>query len=112
MERVAKIKFLPGDRIVLAAGQLYNESLNLINQNGTLQNPIVITAIDWKKNKSKQPAIIDFKGQANGVLIEDCSFITLSNITLTGNGYVNKDENLKTRTKKSHCKTYIYTAEF
>ena len=97
LERVAKIKFLPGDRIVLAAGQLYNESLNLINQNGTLQNPIVITAIDWKKNKSKQPAIIDFKGQANGVLIEDCSFITLANITLTGNGYVNKDENLKMR---------------
>jgi Right handed beta helix region len=97
LERVAKIKLLPGDRIVLAAGQLYNESLNLINQNGTLQNPIVITAIDWKKNKSKQPAIIDFKGQANGVLIEDCSFITLANIILTGNGYVNKDENLKMR---------------
>jgi hypothetical protein len=97
LEHTTKIKFLPGDKIFLAAGQLYTESLNLINQNGTLQNPIVITATDWDKKKSNQPAIIDFKSQANGILVQDCSFITLSNITLTGNGYVNQDENLKMR---------------
>lgn len=97
LQRITKNKFLPGDKIVLAAGQLYTESLNLINQNGTLQNPIVITATDWNKKKSNQPAIIDFKSLANGVLIEDCSFITLSNITLTANGYVNQDENIKMR---------------
>jgi hypothetical protein len=97
LERTTRIKFLPGDKIFLASGQIYTESLNFINQNGTLQSPIVVTAIDWDKKKSKQPAIIDFKSLANGVLIEDCSFITLSNITLTANGYVNEDKNLKMR---------------
>lgn len=97
LERTTRIKFLPGDKIFLASGQIYTESLNFINQNGTVQSPIVITAIDWEEKKSDKPAIIDFKSLANGVLIEDCSFITLSNITLTGNGYVTKDESLKMR---------------
>ena len=98
LERATRIKFLPGDKIFLASSQLYTESLNFINQNGTLRSPIVITAIDWEENKSNPPATIDFKSLANGILIEDCSFISISNITLTGNGYVNEDENLKMRT--------------
>lgn len=97
LQRTTRIKFLPGDKIILASGQIFFESLNFINQNGTLQNPIVITATDWDEKKSKKPAFIDFKSLANGVLIEDCSFISISNITLTGNGYVKKDENLKMR---------------
>jgi signal peptidase I len=97
LERTTRIKFLPGDKIVLASGQLYTESLNFINQNGTLQSPIVITAMDWVKKKSNKLAIIDFKSLTNGILIEDCSFISISNITLTGNGYVNEDENRKMR---------------
>ncbi|WP_310560575.1 right-handed parallel beta-helix repeat-containing protein [Flavobacterium sp.] len=97
LARITQIKLLPGDRIVLAAGQLFLESLSLINQNGNLQNPIVITAIDWDVTNSKTNAIIDFRSQANGILIEDCSYITISNITLTGNGYVKKDESLKMR---------------
>jgi hypothetical protein len=49
LAHTAKIKLLPGDRIVLALGQVYIESLKLINQNGTLQSPIIITAMDWAK---------------------------------------------------------------
>ena len=97
LQRTTRIKFLPGDKIILASGQIFSESLNFINQNGTLKNPIVITATDWDEKKSKKPAFIDFKSLANGVLIEDCSFITLSNITLTANGYVTQDESLKMR---------------
>lgn len=97
LAHTTKVKFLPGDKILLASGQLYNESLNLINQNGTLQNPVVITAIKWEGEDSKETAIIDFKSLANGVLIEDCSFITISNITLTANGYINEDETIKMR---------------
>lgn len=97
LAHTTKIKFLPGDRIVLAADQLYKESLNLINQNGTLQNPVVVTAVEWVGTDSKRNAIIDFKSLANGILVKDCSFISISNITLTGNGYVKEDENLKMR---------------
>ncbi len=97
LAHTTKIKFLPGDKIILASGQIYSESLNFINQNGTLQSPIVLTAIDWDKKKSKKPAIIDFKSLANGVLIEDCSFITLSNIFLTANGYSKENKDFEMR---------------
>lgn len=97
LEHIAKIKCRPGDRILLAAGQLYPESLQLINQKGTLQNPIVITAIGWDTDDLKNPAIIDFKSQDNGILIEDCSFIEISNIKLTGNGSTKENKNLKMR---------------
>ena len=97
LAHISKIKMLPGDRILLASGQLYTESLNLINQNGTLENPIFINSIDWKTNASNLPAIIDFKNQSNGILIEDCSFIEIANIELTGNGYYQEDEFLTMR---------------
>lgn len=105
LAHATKIKLVPGDRIILAFGQTYNESLNLIKQNGNLQNPIVITAVAWDDINSKNLAVVDFKGQANGVLIEDCSFITLSNIKLTGNGYFIKDDNLKMRCGLLLCAT-------
>lgn len=97
LEHATKIKFLPGDRILLAAGQLYCESLKLINQNGTLENPIVITSIEWETNALDKPAIIDFKNHANGVLMEDCSFIEISNIELTANGYDIENNDLTMR---------------
>jgi len=95
--RLTTINFSAGDRILLASGQVYTESLNLINQKGTLENPIVITALEWDSNDSQLPAIIDFKGQANGILMKDCSFIELSNIKLTANGYHQENNNQKMR---------------
>ena len=97
LHRLEEIQLVPGDKIILAKGQVYNESLRFINQKGTQQNPIVVTATAWKNNDSNDSATINFKDQANGVLFEDCSFIKLSNMVLTGNGYTQKDEKLKMR---------------
>lgn len=97
LAHISTIKMLPGDRIILASGQMYSESLKLINQNGTLQKPIVVTTVEWEKNASPSPAIIDFKNQENGILMEDCSFIEISNIALTANGYTKEDKNGKMR---------------
>ena len=97
LAQIAKIKMLPGDRILLASGQLYSESLVLINQKGTLKTPIFITSIEWDDKGSKNPALIDFKNLPTGILMEDCSFIEISNIELTANGYTKEDKNLKMR---------------
>lgn len=97
LEHITKIKLLPSDKILLASGQLYTGSLKLINQKGTLINPIIITSIGWDFNDSALPAIIDFKNIANGILLEDCSFIQVSNIKLTANGYTKEDKNGKMR---------------
>ncbi len=97
LESISKIALLPGDRIVLACGEVYTGSLKLMNQKGSLQNPIIITSILWKDTNLNTPAIIDFKNQANGILLQDASFIEVSNITLTANGYTNEDSDLKMR---------------
>lgn len=97
LESISKLKLLPGDRILLASSQLYTGSLNLVNQTGSLQNPIIVTSITWKDNDLNTFATIDFKNQANGISLQDSSFIEISNITLTGNGYTQENKNLKMR---------------
>jgi len=85
--RASKINFLPGDRLLLASGESYTNAIKIINKNGTLDRPIIITTIPWSLNDTLIPAIINFKGEPNGVLIEDSSFIEISNVQLTANGY-------------------------
>jgi hypothetical protein len=94
---ISKLELLPGDRIIMANGQTYLGSLLLMDQKGSKQNPIIITSLKWKDNDTNEAATIDFKNLANGILLEDCSFIELSNISLTANGFSQLDESIKMR---------------
>nr|WP_294898050.1 right-handed parallel beta-helix repeat-containing protein [uncultured Pedobacter sp.] len=94
---IQKLKLTPGDKIVLANGQVYTGSLNLVNQQGNKSKPIEITSIKWDENDKEQPAIIDFKGLENGILIQDCSFLAISNLQLTANGYQTPNNSQKMR---------------
>ncbi|WP_445730897.1 right-handed parallel beta-helix repeat-containing protein [Mariniflexile sp.] len=93
LERASKIGFVYGDRLLLASGQTYKNGLNLVDKHGTKNSPIIITTIPWESNDTIVPALIDFKGQPNGVLIEDCSYIDISHIQLTANGYHDNSNN-------------------
>lgn len=93
LSQIQKIKLQPGDKIFLANGQTYVGSLNLIDQSGIKEKPIEVSAISWAKNDAGVPAIIDFKGHENGILIQNGSFINVSDIQLTGNGYDTPNEN-------------------
>jgi hypothetical protein len=92
LKRASKINFKFGDRLLLASGETYPNAHNLVNVHGVLKNPIIITSISWQSSDTKKPAIIDFKGEPNGILIENSSFITISNIQLTANGYYTDSE--------------------
>ncbi len=85
LDRIEKLQLKPGDKVVLTANVNYEGSLQLIGQNGDKEHPIIITSIDVN-NKNRQ-ATINFKGKANGILIQDCSYINITNIKLTANGY-------------------------
>tara|TARA_R110002049_G_scaffold88627_1_gene223481 strand:- start:231 stop:1859 length:1629 start_codon:yes stop_codon:yes gene_type:complete len=87
LKRASKINLKPGDRLLLANGETYKGELNLVNKRGILYEPIIITSVVWDSEENLSSAIIDFKGQPNGILIEDSSFMEISNIQLTGNGY-------------------------
>ncbi|WP_242155646.1 right-handed parallel beta-helix repeat-containing protein [Aestuariivivens sediminis] len=91
LQRASKINLQPGDTLFLACGQRYRGTLNLSGMTGTQDQPIVITGMVWANQDNDDPPVIDFKGQPNGILIENSSFIRLSNLRLTGNGYDNED---------------------
>ena len=92
LSHLENIKFFPGDRIFLASNQIYEGSINLKNQQGTKEKPILINTISWNTSSSIIPAIINFKGAPNGILIEDSSYINISNLQLTANGYYDNSE--------------------
>lgn len=94
---ISKISLQPGDRVLLASNQLFESGISLINQSGTKNNPIILTTTSWDTSETLMPAIIDFKGEAHGILIQDCSFIEVSNIKLTANGFFNEDITQKMR---------------
>jgi hypothetical protein len=96
LSSISKIKLQAGDRILLASNQVYQNGISLIGQMGTKNNPIIITTVNWRSSKPIIPAIIDFKGSPNGVLIQDCSFIEVSNLNLTADGFL-IDDNEKMR---------------
>lgn len=89
LSRVSKIKLQPGDTVLLASNQLFESGMSLINQSGTKNNPIFLTTIGWDTSETILPAIIDFKGEPHGILLENCSFIKVSNLKLTANGFNN-----------------------
>ncbi|MHB0756741.1 right-handed parallel beta-helix repeat-containing protein [Polaribacter sp. M15] len=87
LNQLKNIKLLAGDRIFLASNQIYEGNIILKNLQGTKENPILINTISWNSSNSVIPATINFKGAPNGILIEDSSYITISNVQLTANGF-------------------------
>lgn len=87
LAKASTLALQPGDRILLASGQTYHGSLRLIDQHGHADRPITITTASMGQQEDLVPAWINFKGEANGLSLEGCSFIQVSNLKLTGNGY-------------------------
>ncbi len=92
LEKIEQLTLNAGDKIILDANVSYEGSLRLIGQNGNTEQPIIITSLDWGNVKSTKRAIINFKSRANGILIQDCSYINIANISLTANGFSNSNE--------------------
>lgn len=98
LEKASTLTLLPGDRLLLAAGQIYHGSLRLRQLLGTADSPIVIETVKWKEGDALRAAVIDAHGVQQGILVEDCSHIRISFIHITGNGYTVKDSTLNMRT--------------
>lgn len=87
LERASRLHFLPGDQLLLASGETFHGGLSLIDQHGNPDHPITITTTSWGNQAYIIPSIINFKSEPNGILLEDCSFIEISNLQVTGNGF-------------------------
>jgi len=93
LEKVSQLSLQPGDRILLAAGQTHVGSLQLRKLNG-----VNVESVAWNDKDQLTRAIIDARGMANGILIEDSDHIKISFIAITANGYGKKDTTTSMRT--------------
>lgn len=74
-------KYHPGDRILLEGPHEYTGELSLINMQGTIDRPIIISSSNINKL-----ATINARGYDNGVFLENCSHIKVQNLQITADG--------------------------
>ncbi len=94
MQSLAKASTLPlkpGDRLLLADGQTFVGSLRCVAWLGSDNQPIVIETVSWQNKANFQPAQIDARNLAEGILLLDCSHVYVRNVSITANGYTTKE---------------------
>lgn len=86
LARAETLLLQAGDHLLLAAGQTFAGQLRLKGLSGSDTQPIVISSYPAADKGSDAMARIDAKGHAAGVLLKNCSHVTLANLGITGNG--------------------------
>lgn len=84
LAKLTETTFNPGDKLLLASGVAFEGSLTLKNTSGTNENPIEISS--YKSGESSAFPLLNSKGFSNGILLENCSHIIVSDIEITGDG--------------------------
>ena len=92
-KKITELSLKAGDSILLAGGVTFNESLVLKGIKGTQKMPIVVTT--YQIGANNEIAKIDAKGFANGVLIQNCSYVEVNNLAISANGGENEPTNGK-----------------
>ena len=86
LERLAQIKPEAGDQIYLAGGHVLSGTLTIQNIKGTAAKPITYSSIDWDDTAKSAKAKIDANGNLYGILVQNSSFIKVSNIEIVADG--------------------------
>lgn len=87
LAKISSLDLQSGDKILLAEGETFYGSIEIIGVNGSEDQPLWITTYSPGGNSQVSPAKIDFQGHLNGILIQNSSFIQVLNLELTGDGY-------------------------
>ena len=90
LAKVAQLDLKAGDRILLAKGETFKESLLLIEVVGNHDAPIIIDSFNAGNNKEALPHI-DSKGFEYGVLVENSSYVHIQNVKISASGLGEKE---------------------
>lgn len=82
LDKIASLNLKAADKVLLKKGELFLGTIELSKISGESKKPILISSY----GKGDKKPIIDAKGKLNGILIEDCSYIKVSDIEITANG--------------------------
>jgi Right handed beta helix region len=86
LTKIREITLIPGDIIYLAAGEVFNGTLIFESVSGNSNAPIIIDSYNWDSGKKGETATIDAQGFANGILLDNSSFIHVKNLSLRADG--------------------------
>ena len=89
---IQKLNLGPNDKILLAAGQEFQGTIELNGVYGTYDQPILITSYDWEGSPANRKAHINAKGFLNGIALLNCSHIIIENLEITANGSENQQK--------------------
>ncbi len=107
LDQVNKLQLQAGTKILLANGSRFEGCIELKNVSGSIENPILISNYDQEGNDALP--IIDARGKASGMLVENSTYITLSNLAITGDGGgVSTAEDPR---QNMHCGVLVTTTE-
>jgi hypothetical protein len=106
LSKTKDLILLPGDSLLLAANEIFTDALQLKKVSGTEKNPLVISS--YSKTKNNDQAIIKTTGFLNGVLIENSSFIEISNLKISASP---SKEKVTNRKKEMRCGVLVQTTE-
>ena len=103
LDYIEKISLKEGDKILLANGSTFTNTINLINKNG-------IEVSNYMADKNTKIPIINSEGKIAAVFVENSSNITINNIEITANGGgPNKSFHNKTKTDLRTGILYLVT---
>lgn len=81
LDRVSRLDLSPGDRVLLASGQLFQGSLVLQHVSGDRGSPVIISS--YSKGESIGKPVIDARGREAAIVLRNCSFVEVSDLLLT-----------------------------
>jgi len=106
LSKTQDLILLSGDSLLLAANEVFTDALELKKVSGTEKKPLVISS--YSETKNNDQAIIKTTGFLNGVLIENSSFIEISNIKISASP---SKEKITHRKKEMRCGVLVQTTE-
>lgn len=91
IEKINTLKLQAGDRILFAAGMEYRGELKLNEIKGTASQPVYVgryfAESSLAKSESNSSFLINAKGYANGILIQNSNHIIIRHATIEADGY-------------------------
>lgn len=91
LSKVNTLQLKAGDRILFAAGQVFEGELAMVGVQGSAAAPIVISSYlpdgMRAKDDSSSKFRINAKGKPNGIRIQDCSHVVVKHAIIEADGY-------------------------
>jgi len=82
LSKVKELDIKPGDKLLLKKDDVFYGNIELSGISGNSKKTVLISAF----GKGTNLPCINAKGYLNGILLQDCSYITVSDIEITANG--------------------------